>query len=49
MDINGGLVPILELPDGTILLDSKILMDFANDAYPNQGYSTLPTDPIKRA
>jgi glutathione S-transferase len=44
MDINGGLVPILELPDGTILLDSKVLMDYANDAYPNQGYSILPED-----
>jgi len=47
--INGGLVPILELPDGTILLDSKILMDYANDAYPNQGYSTLPENPVHRA
>ncbi len=24
-------------------------MDYANDAYPNQGYNTLPTDPVKRA
>ena len=46
MDINGGLVPILELPDGTILLDSKILMDYANEAYPNQGYSILPEDAV---
>ena len=46
MDINGGLVPILELPDGTILLDSKVLMDYANDAYPNQGYSMLPEDAV---
>jgi hypothetical protein len=44
--INGGLVPIVELQDGTILLDSKVLMDYANDAYPNQGYSTLPSDPV---
>ena len=35
LDINGGLVPIIELTDGTILLDSKVLMDYANDAYPN--------------
>ena len=33
-DINGGLVPILELPDGTIILDSKIIMDYVNEAYP---------------
>ena len=35
MEINGGLVPIIELPQGTILLDSKILMDYAEDAYQN--------------
>ena len=35
MDINGGLVPILELPNGTILLDSKVLMDYSNEAYPD--------------
>ena len=42
-------MPIVELPDGTFLLDSKILMDYANDAYSNQGYSTLPNDPVQRA
>lgn len=47
--INGGLVPIYEMPDGTILLESKILMDFAEEAFPDQGYSTLPRDPIERA
>jgi glutathione S-transferase len=45
-EINGGLVPMLELTDGTILLDSKVLMDYANEAYPDQGYSTLPKDPV---
>lgn len=35
IDINGGLVPMLELPDGTILLDSKVLMDYVEEAYPN--------------
>lgn len=48
-DINGGLVPILELPDGTILQDSKVLMDYVNEAYPKQGYASLPEDPMKRA
>lgn len=33
--INGGLVPILELPDGTILHESKVLMDYAEEAYPS--------------
>lgn len=47
--INGGLVPVLELPDGTILNESKVLMDFVEDAFPEQGYSLLPTDPVQRA
>eukprot|EP00347_Sterkiella_histriomuscorum_P017638 403348572 len=48
-EINGGLVPIYEMPDGTVLLESKILMDFAEEAFPDQGYSTLPSDPVLRA
>jgi hypothetical protein len=34
---------MMELTDGTILIDFKVLMDFAND---QQGYSTLPPDPV---
>ena len=49
IDINGGLVPIFELPDGTTLLESKVLMEYADEAYPDQGYSLLPSDPVKRA
>jgi glutathione S-transferase len=40
--INGGLVPILELPDGTLINESKILLDFVEEAYGESGYSTLP-------
>lgn len=43
------MVPILELPDGKILTDSKILMDYVEDAYPHQGYSLFPDDPVMRA
>ena len=49
IEINGGLVPIYELPDGTQLLESKILMDYAEEAFPDQGYSMLPADPVQRA
>ena len=49
LDINGGLVPLLELPTGTIIHESKIQMEFLEDAYPVQGYSLLPEDPVKRA
>ena len=47
--LNGGLVPIWETPDGTILTESKVLMDYVEDAYPTQGYSLLPSDPVLRA
>ena len=49
IDINGGLVPITELPNGAIITESKVQMDFVEDAYPGQGYSLLPEDPVKRA
>jgi glutathione S-transferase len=47
--INGGLVPVLELPDGTIITESKIIMDYVEDAYPTTGFSLLPKDPVTRA
>jgi glutathione S-transferase len=49
MDINGGLIPILELPNGTILLDSKIILDYINESTDKTGYNTLPEDPVQRA
>lgn len=47
--INGGLIPVWETTDGVILTESKVLMDFVEDAYPSQGYSLLPADPVLRA
>ena len=41
----GGTVPILELPEGRVLNDSKQIMDYCQEAYPNQGYSLLPSGP----
>jgi glutathione S-transferase len=35
MDINGGAVPILELPSGDIVLESKIIMEYFEEVYPN--------------
>ena len=49
LDINGGMVPVTELPNGSIIIESKVQMDFVEDAYPGQGYSMLPEDPVKRA
>jgi len=49
LEINGGLVPLLELPDGTILHESKVLMEYFEEAYPKSGYAILPSDPVQRA
>ena len=40
---------MLEFPDGTIIHESKIIMEYAEEAFPDQGYSTLPKDPVERA
>lgn len=32
--INGGLIPIFEMPDGEQIRESKVLLDFFEDAYP---------------
>ena len=29
--INGGLIPILELPNGEQIFESKVLMEYANE------------------
>lgn len=47
--INGGLVPILELPNGAIINESKIIMEYLEEAYPESGFPTLPKDPEDRA
>ena len=43
----GGTVPILELPEGRVFTDSKQIMDYAQETYPHQGYSLLPSEPEK--
>jgi glutathione S-transferase len=49
LDINGGFVPVWETPEGDIITESKVIMELIEDAYPKQGYSMLPEDPVKRA
>ena len=46
---NGGFVPFWETVKGDIIIESKIVMDFIEDSYPDQGYSFLPADPVQRA
>ena len=43
LDFNGGFIPILELPDGTMMNESAILMNFASDyAKKGQGLPLWP-------
>jgi len=39
----------LEFPDGTIILESKIIQELANDLQKDQGLSLFPADPIEKA
>jgi glutathione S-transferase len=45
LDVNGGFIPLLENPDGTIVNESAVLMDFAHSfAAPSQGIKLWPHD-----
>ena len=40
---------MLEMPDGTLIHDTNVIMEYLEDKYPDQGYSLLPKDPAERA
>lgn len=46
---NGGTVPLIETTNGEIIIESKVILDYVEEAYPEQGYSILPIDPVQRA
>jgi glutathione S-transferase len=43
-EINGGLVPILEFPDGRLMNESQIIMFYAQEKFPATGTQLWPTD-----
>jgi len=45
VDLNGGLVPFLEMPDGKIVLESKGVMDYAEELGGDDGYRLYSKDP----
>lgn len=45
LDVNGGYVPIMELPDGTLLNESRVLMEYANDLGGTNGLQLYYKDP----
>ena len=49
-DFNGGMVPVLEAPNGTMIPESAIAMQYALDSAPaNQGVNLIPEDPLRAA
>lgn len=48
MKLNGGKVPVVELPTGEILWDSRICIDFAHDYEPS-GVEFYSKDAVKAA
>lgn len=44
--LNGGLIPVLEMPDGTLLHESKVLMELANDLGGDKGLALYSKDKI---
>ena len=39
----------MEFPNGTIILESKIIQELANDLQKDQGIRLFPEDPIEKA
>ena len=48
-ELNMGFVPILETPNGYTILESRIIMDFLENAFPNKGAKLYLDDPYERA
>jgi glutathione S-transferase len=47
VDFNGGMVPILETPNGDLIKESAVIMAFANESGPKYGgVRLIPSDPI---
>ena len=49
LDLNGGLVPVLETTDGKLICESDVIMEHLDNAYKGQGYDLYPSDPEKLA
>jgi len=49
LEVNGGYVPVLEMPCGTLLNESRVLMELANDLGKDNGFMLYDKDPMKAA
>jgi glutathione S-transferase len=49
LDFNGGLVPILENPQGELIKESGIIAQFAIELGGDEGVALIPKDPFQAA
>jgi len=49
VDLNGGLIPVLEFPDGTLIYESNVIIDYAHEQGGSNGLEIFSKDPIKAA
>ena len=49
LDFNGGMVPVLETPQGDLIKESAIIAQLAIEHGGDQGYELVPKDPIRAA
>lgn len=48
MDLDNGIIPMVEFPDGKILTESAIIMDYA-EAHTHKGFHLSPANPLENA
>ena len=44
VEINGGLVPVVETPSGRTLIESRVIMDYIENAFPDKGIKLYSDD-----
>ena len=48
-DLNSGTIPICEFPDGTMLYETRVLLELANDIGKDKGLELYSKDPLVAA
>ena len=49
LELNGGLIPVLENPQGDLIIESSVVMSFACEYKPEGGVDLIPKDPFVAA
>ena len=46
VDCNGGAAPIMETPQGDMIPDSGVIVNYALESSPSTGIQLIPSDPL---